>query len=553
MLRIRQLRFISFFVLIILFNSGLFGQKYGTLSGGLESNFNFFMRDSLIGADNIPQYDNLLYGAETWLNLRYNYDTWEMGVRFDMFNNSNLKDPNSAYSDEGIGNWFIKKKIKKLEVTAGHIYDQIGSGTIFRAYEERALFIDNSLYGLRLKYDLTENWNLKGFTGRQKLLFETDPAIIRGANIDGYFTIGKENQISFAPGIGFVNRTHDNKTITKLVNIVKNYLPEDQTPPVYNTYLSTVYTTISYNAYTLYFEGSMKSDEMFYDPNADKKEITGEIVKGKYVKKPGSILYTSLSYAKNKLGITAEYKRTENFDFRTDPTLLLNHGLINYIPPMNRLNTYTLTARYSPATQLLSEHAYQLDLKYAINRKLSFNVNFSNVTDLNEELLYREIYTEVYYKKGRKWKLVTGVQYQSYNQPVYEGEGTEQLVAYTPYVDFLYKISRKKSINFEAQYMHTEQDYGSWINLFVEFSMAPHWSFEASSMYNVSPTERAPKDEDGNFLSIIYPSLGVTYTNGSNRFAIKYVKQVEGVVCSGGVCRLEPAFSGIKLNVASRF
>ena len=91
---------------------------------------------------------------------------------------------------------------------------------------------------------------------------------------------------------------------------------------------------------------------------------------------------------------------------------------------------------------MLSEQAYQLDLKYAFNRKLSFNVNFSNVTDLNDNLLYREIFTEIYYKKGRKWKLVSGIQYQSYNQPIYESEGTEMLEAYTPYFDFLYKLSR---------------------------------------------------------------------------------------------------------------
>jgi len=544
---------VAFLVMIFIFGNDVFAQNTGTLSGGLESRVNFYMRDSAIGADKIPQYDNLLYGAESWLNLQYNYDSWEMGLRFDMFNNSSLKDPNSAYSDEGIGNWYIKKKIKKLEITVGHIYDQIGSGTIFRAYEERSLFVDNALYGIRLNYSLNENWKLKGFTGRQKLLFETDPAIIRGANIEGYFTLGNEKKISFAPGFGFIGRTLDDKIIQKLVNTIKDYIPEEQESPLYNTYLGTVYSTINYDAFTLYFEGSMKSDDMYFDPEAERKLISGGFVKGKYLKNPGSVLYTSFGYAKNKLGITLEYKRTENFDFRTNPTLLLNHGLINFIPPMNRLNTYTLTARYSPATQLLSEQAYQLDIKYAFNRKMSFSVNFSNVTSLGSDLLYREVFTEFVYKKGRKWKLVTGIQYQDYNQPVYEKEGHESIIAYTPYVDFLYKISRYKSINIEAQYMSTEQDFGSWLNVFAEYSIAPHWSFEASSMYNISPAERSPKDEDDESISILYPSVGVTYINGSNRYGIKYAKQVEGVVCSGGVCRREPAFSGIKLNVTSRF
>ncbi len=543
-----------FSVLFLLISSQIFSQKKGVISGGLESNFNFFLRDSLIGADNIPQYDHLLYGAESWLNLRYTYDTWEMGIRFDMFNNSNLKNPNSNYTDEGIGNWYIKKKIKNLEITAGHFYDQIASGTIFRAYEQRALFIDNAIYGLRLKYDISKNWNVKAFTGRQKLEFETYPAILRGANLEGFLTLGKEdNLISIAPGIGFVNRTHDKKTIDKLVDIIKAYDPKEQVIPVYNTWLATAYSTISYGLFTLYLEGSYKSPEVFFDPNTMKTEFNGSKTNGRLVKKPGSVVYSSLGFSKNKLGITAEFKRTENFDFRTDPTLSLNKGLINFIPPMNRLNTYTLTARYSPATQLLSEQAYQFDIRYAFSRKLSFNINYSNITNLENELLYNEIFTELVYLKGRKLKLVTGIQRQIYNQPVYEQEGTESVVAYTPYVDLLYRISRYQSINFEAQYMSTKQDYGSWLNVFVEYSRAPHWGFEASAMYNISPADHSPKNKDGKSLSILYPSLGITYTNGSNRFGLRYVKQVEGVVCSGGVCRVEPAFSGLKFSVSSRF
>ncbi|MBK7096163.1 MAG: hypothetical protein IPH57_14395 [Saprospiraceae bacterium] len=154
-------RYICILIIVLIYNCDIFAQGKGTLSGGLESNFNYFVRDSLIGAYDIPQYDHLLYGAESWLNLKYNYDTWELGVRFDMFNNSNLKNPNDAYSDQGLGNWYVKKKIDDLEISGGYLYDQIGSGTIYRAYEERPLFIDNSLFGIKLKYNFSETLLLK--------------------------------------------------------------------------------------------------------------------------------------------------------------------------------------------------------------------------------------------------------------------------------------------------------------------------------------------------------------------------------------------------------
>ncbi|MBK7096164.1 MAG: hypothetical protein IPH57_14400 [Saprospiraceae bacterium] len=371
--------------------------------------------------------------------------------------------------------------------------------------------------------------------------------------MEGYFTFGQGKPFTIAPGIGFVNRTNDEKTINSLVNIIKNYLPVDQVIPKYNTCLGTLYSTMSYGVFTLYLEGSVKSKEVFFDPNEQKQEINGEYTNGKYVNKPGSVIYSTLSYAKDKLGITAEFKRTENFDFRTDPTLRLTEGLMNFIPPMNRLNTYTLTARYSPATQLLSEYGYQIDVKYSLNKKLSLNANFSNVLTLDDEQLYQEVYTELRYAKDKTFKMVGGFQFQKYNQPVYEGEGKEMLVAYTPFIDILYRINRKTSINTEIQYMITEQDYGNWMNLFFEFDKSPHWSIEASAMYNILPSERAPKDAEGKLKKIIYPSVGATYSKGSNRFSLRYIKQVEGVVCSGGVCRLEPAFSGVKFNVTSRF
>ncbi|MEZ4906075.1 MAG: DUF6029 family protein [Saprospiraceae bacterium] len=440
---IKKITIPVFVLLLSIIASKSIAQDRGTLSGGLETNFNYFIRDSLIGASDLPQYDNLLYGADSWLNVKYTLDSWEFGLRFDIFNNSILKNPNYTYSGNGIGNWYIKKKIQNLEITAGNIYDQIGSGAIFRAYEERALFIDNSLMGLRLTYDLTDNIKAKVFTGKQNYEFTTYPAIIRGASIEGYFSFGKEKPLTIAPGLGFVNRTHDSETIDKLLNIIKTYLPEDRVVPKYNTCAATAFSTLSYDAFTLYVEGAMKSKEVFYDSYAQKLQLDGSYTNGKYVNKPGNIVYTSLSYAKNKLGITAEFKRTENFDFRVDPTLTQNDGLLNFIPPMNRLNTYTLTARYSPATQLLSEIAYQLDLKYAFNKKLGININFSDIKDLDGNLLYNELYSEVHYTKSRSWKFVGGLQYQNYNQPVYEGEGTEMLVAYTPFIDILHRISRK--------------------------------------------------------------------------------------------------------------
>jgi len=562
----KLLQLIFIFCLLVTISNA---QEKGVFSGGYETNANIFIRDSLIGADNIPQYDRQLFGAEGWFNLNYRYDGFEIGMRYDYFNNSNLLNPNSSYTDQGLGRWYLKKKVNKLGITIGHIYDQLGSGIIYRAFESRPLLIDNALVGARLTYDLGENWHAKVFTGKQRFLFGTNDGVIKGAGLEGFHKFSEESSLTLAPGIGFVNRTLSDASMDQVIEVLQGYQEIDQVTPVYNVYLATLYNTMIYKGFSWYVEGAYKTAEVYNDIFALKTELDGTETLGKFVKKSGNVFYSSLSYARKGLGITVEAKRTENFNFRSDPNLNLNFGLINFIPPMNRQNTYRLTARYSPATQDLSEFGYQADIRYKLNKKLSFLLNYSNITNLDGDALYNEIYTEVVFKQKRDWQLSGGVQLQQYNQETYEGKSEAPTVrTITPYLDFLYKISRKKSVRIESQYMYMydpdrvddptkeyfKQDYGDWFFALAEFGMAPHWIFEVSGMFNVTPGKISPTDsETGEKLKIFYPTVGIYYTNKANRYGLRYVKQVEGVVCSGGICRLEPAFSGFKFNVTSNF
>ena len=537
-------------------------QDQGSFSGGFQTSANFFMRDSLIGAANIPQYDRQLFGAQSWLDLGYNVSGFDLGLRFDMFNNSNLLNPNDSYTDEGIGRWHIAKKINKFDIRIGHIYDQIGSGIIYRAFEERPLLIDNPLYGARLIYDLGENWQIKGFSGRQKVLFSEYNPVVKGATVEGFIDLSTEDKFfTLAPGIGLVNRTLDDQTMSRVVDIISTYRQEDQVVPVFNTYAFSFFNTLVAGPISWYFEAAYKTGEAFFDPNAVLTDVNNVESFGKLVREDGTVIYTSLSYAKSGLGVTLETKRTENFEYRIDPNLRLNRGLINYIPPMNRQNTYRLLARYSPATQLLSEQAFQVDVKYRWNKSLTTNANFSYITDLDGNKLFQEFFTEIYYKYQRKWTIKGGLQLLQYNQEVYEVKPDVPLVeTVVPYVDFLYKLSRKKSIRFEFQYMNigddikaeTQQDYGDWIFAQVEYSMAPHWSFVVSDMYNFNPGKNSAV-ENGEKKSLHFPRIDVYYSHKANRFSLSYIKQVEGIVCTGGICRLEPAFSGFNFTASSSF
>lgn len=532
--------------------------KWGTLTGDFETLTNFFVRDSIIGAANTPQYDRQKFGTSNWLTLNYNVMGFDIGVRFDAYYNSNLIDPLDSYSALGLGRWHIRKRVHNLDITGGYFYDQIGNGTIFRAYNARYLPIDNALVGARLIYHLHDNWQIKAFVGQQKKvekqenLFENYQPIIAGAAIDGFVSLGEgEKQVTLSPGAGAVRRTLDDESMNQVINDISSYQPQDVFIPKYTTYAFSVYNTLTWGGFNWFVEGAYKTEEAVNALNP----------RGILENKPGYNIYTSLSYSRKGFSILGQYKRTDHFILRTSPLQTLTQGMIAYLPPMARQNTYRLTARYNAATQEVGEQAVQFDVTWVpIPKTLTFNVNFSNITTLDSiktaptniedpaqepKLLYREVNGNAQWKINKKMKLIAGLQFQQYNQERYEQKpGVPLLTAITPYAELRTRFKKRKSLRIELSYMQTEQDYGSWAFALVEFS-AKNFTFWASTMINT-----VPKKYDN--IQVFY-EFGANYTHHSNRFEIAYKRQVEGIVCTGGVCRYQPAFNGVQLNVVSSF
>lgn len=539
-----------------------FAQNNSHITGSLQANGNFFFAsDSVLGTAGIPQYDNQKFGAETWLSLNYSHNGLDAGMRFDMFNNSNLLNPTASYSDVGIGRWYVHKQIDKFDISGGYLYDQIGSGIIYRAYEERTLMIDNALFGAQVGYQINENWKIKAFTGRQKQQFSRYGTILRGGVIEGFIKPDSTKNFSLAPGVGVVGRTYNSETIDDARFEVSGYLADERIDLQYNTYAATLFNTLSAGDFTWYFEAATKTKDVIYDPNAPRSVVIGnevQTVNGKLVNREGYTFYSSLGYSKKGFGITLEGKRTKDFSFRQNPNALGVQGAINFLPPMAKQNTYRLTARFAPATQELGEQALQMDVRYKISKKLSVGLNVSDIQFLDGTELYREITPEFTYKQKRKWQVIGGLQILKYNILVYQGKD-KYVDALTPYGEFLYKFSPRKSIRVEAQYLSTEEEFGSWVNGLVEVGLAPHWIFYASDMYKLKhgtldPSLSPEKAKDKvKYDGTHFPSVGIVYSRKSNRVSLAYVKQVEGINCAGGICRLEPAFHGARLTVNSSF
>ena len=205
-------------------------------------------------------------------------------------------------------------------------------------------------------------------------------------------------------------------------------------------------------------------------------------------------------------------------------------------------------ARYTPASQDISELALGSDILLAPNDDLSITLNYTHINTLEEKVLYREAYGDAEYRGWDDFVLAGGVQYMQYNQEIYQAKAGVPIVhSLIPFFELTYRINTKNSIRTQWEYQHTEQDYGSWIFGLIEYNIAPKWSFAISDMYNTSP---GPAATTGGHH---YYNIFTAFTKGPHRFTAAYVKQVEGINCTGGVCRYEPAFSGVRLGITSTF
>jgi hypothetical protein len=547
-------RDILFGLIIIGLNFSAFGQDKGVFSGNFQSNFSVFIQDSLIGATEAasPQYGRQISSSEAWLYLNYDIKSFHFAARYDLFNNSNLLNPSESFTGQGLGFWQIKKNIGDLELTAGSFYDQFGSGAVFRAFENRLIGIDYAVEGVKAKYNIGDNFYVKAFTGKQKGAqsnrFETAPQIIKGINSEKGINFSNGNVLNI--GVSAVNRTLDENTMSSLVTEINAKPLEERFFPKYNVY-----------ALNGYFNASIKD----FGFNGEYNYKTSEAIRdnmGNLYNSDGSLILGGVSYSKRKIGsnkkqaigVNFQYRRIENFPLKVSPYSNLLNGIISYQPSMTRQASYRMLARYQAPAQPIGEQAYQAELIYSLNKNTNVSLNYSDIRDLGGLQLFNEQFFQVEHKFNRKWKGKIGLQMVEYNQSVYEGKDPKKIdnvKTFTPFGEVTYKINRKNSIRLESQMLNTEQDLGSFYHGIIEWNNSPKYTIAISNMINTNPV-RVVNPTLANQV-LYYPGFFVKYNVKTTSFTAAYVKQVEGINCTGGICRLEPAFSGLRFTLSTQF
>ena len=528
-------------------------RKGVTLSGSVQSDMLVPRRDSGTGAEKTGDFLTNTY-ADLLLQSKF----VDAGARFEF-----LEYPLPGYEKDfegwGVPHLWLKGKLGKVELTLGSFYEQFGSGFILRTYEERSLGIDNSLFGGRVVVKPFKGVTLKALTGVQRRYWDRNKSLISGADaeigLDEYIPSLQKHGTNIVLGGSWVNKYEKNEEKIYISPIYRLRFPK-----FVNAWDARI--NFSHGPWSVLGEYAQKGT----DPSFAND----------YIYKKGSAVMLSGSYSGKGLSVLLQAKRSENMSFKSTGEVSKAIGIssaINPLPAFTQDQTYALAALYPYATQLAEgEWAYQAEVGYNFKRKtwlggrygMNVKANFSYVRAIDRQFYQGEDliaqtngYTSKFFKFGdetyyqsfdvtltrkfsKAFKLSLMYLNQRYNQLAVEGHGG--MVKSNIFIaDGKYQFTPKVTLRCELQYLTTKQDQGNWAYGLLELSLAPHWMFTVSDMWNCGETK------------LHYYQGLVTYNIRQHRIQAGYGRTRAGFNCSGGVCRYVPASTGWSVSYNYNF
>ena len=528
----------------------LSAQDKGYITGSFETNTNVY-RDDLKTNAHAPEGN---FGSNNYLKLDYYKGNFSAGLQVEGYLPAAVGYPKEL-SGFDLSNIYAKWQDEDFSITAGTFYEQYGSGLLFRSWEDRALGLNNAVVGARFTYNFKDivafraMWGLPRFgmgvfsvnTEEQKTLTNTETQV-RGADLSFVISnLCKWNNVFLSVEGSVLNRYEP---------ISVDLLDEGGKS---NTFGYSGRVNLETGGFFLKGEYVDAGDKYFAN-NIDYSTM--------FLKKRANAQLVELGYNGRGLGVTVTGRRLE---WMASQIVKDNStsNMMNYIPAMCTQYTYMLTTfhPYNPETGILEknftnsgEMGGQIDAFYNFRRGtaiggkrgMKVHANFSTYYAIAKEggwkpgnLLFRDFSFDVEKQWTREFKMVLLYSLQQYNDSHGASKGymTQNIFV----ADLLYKFTKTFSTRLELQYLQTRQDKKDWMAALLEVNFAPRWSIFASDMFNHGSTK------------LHYYNAGVSYAKGRTRVALGYGRYRAGFICSGGVCRTIPAYTGANLSITTSF
>ena len=517
-------------------------QKKGRLTGSFETNSIYYVEDGRTTAV-VPE-DR--FGSNNYLKLDYYHGRFAAGVQAEGYLPV-LQGYPTNLTKAGLSNFYASWVDKSFSVTAGTFYDQFGSGLLFRSYEDRTLGMNSALLGARVTYNYKDILALKAIWGMPRLGMEFSNTQARDADLSfAISSLAGWKQTVLAVEGSVLNR----------YEAISADLKEEGGLPSSTGFSGRV--NFESKGFILRAE-YIDAGERHY-PNGAYDGVNDPRID---LIKNGNAQLIELGYSGHGLGVNITARRLEYMDMPIVYRNTSTANALNYIPALTAQYSYLLTNLnpyiVQPSTILGSycgpgEIGGQIDIYYNVARRtklggkrgmklgLNYSTYYSLLKDRSakaDNILWQSINFTLEKQFTRKFKLNFLYSFQEYNDS--HGVSPYTWKSNIFVADMLYKWTPTISTRLELQYLYSKQDNKDWMAALAEVNFAPHWSIFASDMYNHGKTK------------IHYYNAGVSYTKSRTRIQLSYGRNRAGVVCSGGVCRNIPAYTGGNLMITTSF
>lgn len=540
-----------------------------TVHGAVQADILFPEEDATIGTE---KYNSKILGngyASAGLYSEY----VDAGLRVEYMQYP-LPGFERDFKGWGLGNIYVKGKLKGVELTIGDYYEQFGSGFILRTYEERSLGIDNSLRGARVRVDALPGLRFTALAGLQRRYWDWDQhSQVYGADLEfdlqQYIKPLSNHNIIWTVGGSWVLRHQGDETI-QVVNDVPATDANPNPDPAYTvSRLNLPKEVNAFDVRTHFNKGGLDLLAEFAwkdrDPSLDNN----------YTYNRGTAVMLSGSYSMTGWSAQVQVKRSENMAFRSQRSMQGISAFINNMPAFAYQHTYALAAMYPYATQAApGEWALQGSFAYNFKRRTAmggrygtkFRLNVSYIRGIDRDgkpwdsgntdlygtngdkthffgwgpLYYSDLNVQMDKRITKQFSLNAMYMYQRYNQTVIEGHGG-MVNAHIGVAELKYKFDNRFTLRGELQYLNTKQDKRDWVYGLLELSVLPYVMVTVSDQWNCGKTDTH------------YYMFSVTGNYKSNRLMIGYGRTRAGYNCSGGVCRYVPASRGFQISYNYNF
>ena len=176
------------------------------INGGFESNSQWYLNDK----ERKIQHPEDPFRSNNYLFLKANYGRFTVGTQVESYYKQALLNYNPAFEGTDFSLYYANYKSKTLDITAGHFYEQFGSGLLLRAWEDRALGINTALRGGRVNFKPVDGVSITALYGKQKSGFKVTEANILGVNTDlDIASLISQDNFGLTAGFSYVMRNQD--------------------------------------------------------------------------------------------------------------------------------------------------------------------------------------------------------------------------------------------------------------------------------------------------------------------------------------------------------